>query len=101
MFRHHLANLDEIGDTPRKLDFFGRTIHVARVGDRVVAFADSCTHLGGPLEFKDNQYVCQWHAACFTADGARVSGPAPAKSHLMALPIEVVDGRVEYVWKGA
>lgn len=100
MFRHHLVNLEEIGKTPKKIDFFGRTIHVARIGDRVVAFADSCTHVGGPLQFKDGQYVCEWHTACFSEDGKRTSGPAPAGSHLMRLPIEVVDGRVEYVWNG-
>lgn len=100
MFRHPLIQLSDLSDTPKKIDFFGRTILVSRVGERVVAFADSCSHLGGPLEFKAGQYVCSWHGACFDEAGHRVSGPAPVKSRLMALPIEVVDGRVEYVWKG-
>lgn len=101
MFRQHLANLDELGASPKRLDFFGRTVHITRINGEVLAFADSCTHIGGPLEFKDGQFVCAWHGACFDGQGHRRSGPAPSGSGLMRLPIEVTeDGRVEYVWKG-
>lgn len=100
MFRHHLLRLDELGEGPKKIDFFGRTVHVARVNGEVVAFADVCTHVGGPLEFKEGQFVCAWHGACFDTQGRRCSGPAPTGSSLMRLPIEVTgDQRVEYVWK--
>lgn len=100
MFRHHLVDLEEIEKHPKKIDFFGRSAWIARVGDRIVALADLCTHIGGPLEYENGQYVCKWHGACFDANGARENGPAPTKSHLMPIPIEVVDGRVEYVWRG-
>lgn len=100
MFRHPIAKVSEIGEAPKRFDFFGRSVHVALVGGEVVAFADACLHLGGPLEFKDGRFVCSWHGACFDARGARESGPAPAGSRLMRVPVEVVGDVVEYVWSG-
>lgn len=79
--------------------FFGREVHVWRTNGRIRAAANTCLHLGGPLECKDGTLTCPWHGARFALeDGRRVGGPAPQDARLMFLPIRVEDGEVRYVW---
>ena len=81
------------------VDFFGREVLVYNVDGRPRATANVCTHLGGPLERCDMQFVCAWHGATFDVKtGTRLSGPAQPDATLMTLPTKVVDGVLTYVW---
>jgi 3-phenylpropionate/trans-cinnamate dioxygenase ferredoxin component len=75
----------------------GRALAVFRVGDRVYALDDRCSHRGFPLSegrLTDDGWVsCRTHGACFDpASGAVRRGPArrPVRSHR----VDVVDGQV-------
>jgi len=79
--------------------FFGREVHVYRVGDRLRAAANVCMHFGGPLECKDGKFVCPWHNAAYDmSTGERLDGPAPEGAKLMFLSTRVDDGALYYVW---
>ncbi len=58
----------------------GVAILLTRVGGRVHALADRCTHRGGPLsdgELDGNCVVCPWHGSAFRLEGGEVErGPA-------------------------
>lgn len=58
----------------------GVPVLFARYDGEIVAYADRCTHRGGPLDegsVQDGCITCPWHGSVFAlADGAVVSGPA-------------------------
>jgi nitrite reductase/ring-hydroxylating ferredoxin subunit len=83
----------------RLVPFFGREVHVWRTGTRIRAAANTCLHLGGPLECQGGALTCPWHGARFSLeDGRRIDGPASPEARLMFLPIRVEEGKVRYVW---
>lgn len=92
-----------IGDVPassaKTVDFFGRQALVYRAGGEIKTALSICTHLGGPLELRDDELVCTWHGARFDAcSGACRRGPAPTESRAMFLPTRVENGHLTYVW---
>jgi nitrite reductase/ring-hydroxylating ferredoxin subunit len=94
-----LSNINEIPDQGSKLvDFFGRQVHVYKVDGKPKAVMNTCLHFGGPLEFKDCTFICQWHGAEFNAEGERSKGPAPSNSRLMFLSTRVENDILYYVW---
>ncbi len=97
---HTLCKVDEIPDSGTKLvDFFGRTVHVYKVDGKPVAVANTCLHFGGPLECKDDKFVCPWHGAEYDMrDGQRTKAPAPSKSKLMFLSTQVEGNDFNYIW---
>jgi nitrite reductase/ring-hydroxylating ferredoxin subunit/uncharacterized membrane protein len=58
----------------------GVPVLFARFAGRIAAYADRCTHRGGPLhegELRDGCMTCPWHGSAFSlADGSVISGPA-------------------------
>ncbi len=56
----------------------GRPVGVATVDGRTRAVSAVCPHLGGVLRWNDAEctWDCPLHASRFTADGARLEGPA-------------------------
>lgn len=72
-----------------------------RDGERVLAVADTCPHLGGPLADGEVVHgeggpcvVCPWHGSTFVlATGAVAAGPASAP--VPSFAARVVDGRVQ------
>lgn len=79
-----------VGDEP---------IVVGRLGDRIFALADRCSHLGGPLHEGEvtvvggaQCVVCPWHGSAFRiADGGVRAGPAYA-------PQPVLETRTVFGW---
>jgi nitrite reductase/ring-hydroxylating ferredoxin subunit len=98
--QHELCKIAEApAGGSRIVPFFGREVHVYRAGDRIRAVANVCLHFGGPLECKDNKFVCSWHAAAFDmTTGECLAGPAPKSSKLMFLSTRVVGDALYYVW---
>jgi 3-phenylpropionate/trans-cinnamate dioxygenase ferredoxin component len=75
----------------------GRAICLVRVGDRVTAFADECTHQGFPLSagevHSDGTLECVWHGArfdCLTGSALR----EPATEPLTSYPVRIEGDRV-------
>lgn len=50
-----------------------------------------CTHMGGALQLRDGEYVCNLHGSVFSADGKVIKGPA--KTPLVTYPASV-DGKM-------
>lgn len=83
----------------RIVPFFGREVHVYRLGNSIRVAANVCLHFGGPLECKEGKMICPWHKASFDmATGDRLDGPAPSGSRLMFLPSLVEGDALSYVW---
>ena len=79
--------------------FFGREVHVYRVGNSYRAAANVCLHFGGPLERRSGHFVCPWHGASYDMEsGDRLSGPSPKASKLMFLATKKDDDALYYVW---
>ena len=94
-----LIAVDDVPDTGTvRADFFGRQVLVTEVEGRPRVYLDSCPHLGGPLERKDDKLVCAWHMAEFGLDGRCLRGPARVDSRAIVLPTRVIDGVVTYVY---
>jgi nitrite reductase/ring-hydroxylating ferredoxin subunit len=97
------APLCKLADIPASgtatIDFFGREALVYMTGGGPRAVINICTHLGGPLELKDEQLVCAWHGARFdAASGAAESGPDGTCRRALLLPTRVEDGVLNYIW---
>jgi nitrite reductase/ring-hydroxylating ferredoxin subunit len=74
----------------------GRRLAVFRLGERVFAVDDRCSHRGFPLSdgvLEGAGIRCRTHGACFDlASGAVLRGPARRAIH--SYGVEVVDGQV-------
>lgn len=95
-----LCPVTEIPDEGAKaVDFFGRSVLVYKVEGKPRAIANVCLHLGGPLQYEGEKFVCAWHGAEFCrADGRRIKGPARPDARLMVLPTLIEDGVLTYVY---
>ena len=63
-------------------------------GDQVIAFSDTCPHLGCKVDFQESSrsFLCPCHASTFTIDGMATNKIPPRG--LDTLEIKTVDGRV-------
>ena len=63
-----------------KVDVAGAPILLARTQTGLWALANTCSHMGGPLNegtFTDGSVTCPWHGSTFrSSDGSIVRGPA-------------------------
>jgi nitrite reductase/ring-hydroxylating ferredoxin subunit len=85
---HDLCRIDDLPDGRMARRQFGYlSLVVVRQGSDVLAVADQCAHLGGPLHQgtltgagDDPCVTCPWHGSTFRlTDGAVVHGPATAR----------------------
>ncbi len=101
---HDLCRIYELPDgrlARRQLGYL--TLAVLRLGSDVLAVADKCAHLGGPLHqgtLTDNGdgpcVTCPWHGSTFQlTDGAVVHGPATARQP--AFDTRIIEGGVVQV----
>ncbi|HYC03913.1 MAG TPA: Rieske (2Fe-2S) protein [Azospirillaceae bacterium] len=102
-----LCRLEEIPDGQAKGFVRGEgagrlKLLVARRGDRVYGYVNSCPHVGVPLDWSEDRFMsldglhlqCATHGAQFrVADGFCVLGPCKGRS-LTPLPVRVEDGAV-------
>lgn len=89
---------DELADGQhRKVDAEGRTLLLFRSGGTVSALANTCSHMGGPLDegvVVNGCVTCPWHASTFRlADGEIVRGPATTPQP--RYETRVREGRIE------
>ncbi len=76
-----VARATEIPSGEMKLvDLDGENVVVANVDGTFLAFGNTCTHVGDPLEEGDldgETVVCPWHASVFDiGSGEPLGGPA-------------------------
>ena len=103
--RKSLASVDDIPDGGAiavRVDSStgGFDLILVRAGETIAAFHNECPHAGRRLDYapgqflvRDGRIVCAVHGATFeVASGCCVGGPA--RSGLVSLPVEVVDGEV-------
>lgn len=100
---HDLGLLTELPERQLRQRLVGTTpVVLYRDGERVLALADTCSHLSGPLhegELSNDPglgpcVACPWHQSVFALeDGAVVHGPATAPQPRFRT--RVTDGRVE------
>jgi nitrite reductase/ring-hydroxylating ferredoxin subunit/uncharacterized membrane protein len=101
---HDLCRIYELPDgrlARRQLGYL--TLSVLRLGSDVLAVADQCAHLGGPLHqgtLTDNGdgpcVTCPWHGSTFRlTDGMVVHGPATARQP--AFDTRIIEGGVVQV----
>lgn len=82
---------------PRRVDVGGTPIVLVRRGAEILALAETCSHLGGPLSegmVEGNTIQCPWHGSRFSlTDGRVVNGPAVHRQP--CLETRVRDGKIE------
>lgn len=80
-----------------KVDAGGAPVLLHRSHGRLFALANTCTHLGGPLnegEIHDGCVTCPWHGSVFRlVDGKVVRGPA--SSPQPTYQTRLTDGQIE------
>jgi nitrite reductase/ring-hydroxylating ferredoxin subunit/uncharacterized membrane protein len=91
------ADDDLVAGQPRAVSAGGARVLLVRQRGRVHAMANTCSHLGGPLdegELRDGCIVCPWHGSTFRLDdGVIVRGPASTPQPMY--DVRVTGGRVE------
>ena len=73
------------------------TVALFRVGERIFALADMCSHSGGPLSegtLSGGSVLCPWHGASFDLASGACSGP-PASADQRCFTARVVEGVIE------
>ncbi len=98
----HLCYRDEIDDHSARSFYFNparptQGVILWRQGDDIAAFANSCPHLGPPLETfphrllnrEKTHLVCSAHGALFTFSGYCSFGPC---EHQSLISIDLIDG---------
>ena len=96
-FGRPVCNQAELSDGQLMLVNIGKQrVAVGRCPDGIFAFADSCTHRGGPLS--DGALIgctvqCPWHGSQFDLTTGRVVA-GPAEEHIKTYPVEIRDGEV-------
>jgi nitrite reductase/ring-hydroxylating ferredoxin subunit len=100
-----LCRADEIADGAARGFVIGsprQNLFVARKGDALFAYWNSCPHVGTPLEWTDDEFfdverrhlLCSSHGALFRVeDGVCLVGPCQG-DRLEPYPIEIRDGVV-------
>lgn len=73
----------------------GAPIMITRTGTAtVVAFSAKCTHKGCTVKAKGREFACPCHGSRYDAATGKVLH-GPAKAPLPAVPVKVVEGKVE------
>ncbi len=79
------------------VDLDGVPLVMTRLADRVVAYADRCTHRGGPLHegtLEDGCVVCPWHGGRFDLEDGTVALGPPSRP-AAAFEVREVAGRLQ------
>ncbi|WP_375429787.1 Rieske 2Fe-2S domain-containing protein [uncultured Friedmanniella sp.] len=103
-FQHSESEWSDLADPAEivageltEADLDGVPVVLTRLPDRVVAYADRCSHRGAPLHegtVEDGCLVCPWHNAAFDLrDGSVALGPASRPQ--TAFEVRVSEGRLQ------
>jgi nitrite reductase/ring-hydroxylating ferredoxin subunit/uncharacterized membrane protein len=91
------ADVDLADGTPLKATAGAASIMLYRKDGRVHALANTCSHMGGPLDegtVDDGCVTCPWHGSTFRLDdGSIVRGPASTPQP--TYEVRVADGQIE------
>lgn len=81
----------------KRVQHDGVPILVVRRGDQILAVAETCSHLGGPLsegKLEGTSVQCPWHASRFALEDGRVLD-GPAVHPLPCMETQINNGQVE------
>ena len=103
-FQHSEAEWSDLADPAEVVageltaaDLDGVPVVLTRLPDRVVAYADRCSHRGAPLHegtVEDGCLVCPWHDSAFDLrDGSVALGPASRPQ--TSFEVRVSEGRLQ------
>lgn len=93
-----LAENDLMENKMKKVKAGEIPVLLAKKNGRIFAIANTCSHLGGPLDegelFDNNTVKCPWHGSVFSLeDGSVVDGPATEKQP--RFDIRINNGQIE------
>ncbi|MBI4280741.1 Rieske (2Fe-2S) protein [Candidatus Uhrbacteria bacterium] len=88
-----MGKVQEIAEgSVKKFKLGFRDALATRLGGKLKAYFDFCTHQGGKLRLENGEFHCLRHFSVFdAATGARTAGLAPEGSQLAEIPL-VVEG---------
>lgn len=92
-----VARIEDLPEnTPVPFEVDDQAIVLIKIGDRVYAIEDLCSHMEYPLHdgtIEDHIITCAYHGARFNIEtGAVVS--LPAFEPIKTFPVKIVDGNV-------
>ena len=85
------ALADIVAGQPRLVDANGTRVVLVRVGDRVCAIADGCTHQGGPLnegKLSGTRLACPWHGWMYDVKTGQCLFP-PRGTAVASYPVRI------------
>jgi menaquinol-cytochrome c reductase iron-sulfur subunit len=84
----------EDGWMTRKVRSF---VYIAKLGDQIVAFSPTCTHLGCKVSWSSSnqRFMCPCHGGVYDLNGSVVAGPPPRPLARLPVEIEADNLRVE------
>lgn len=92
-----LADTELGADEHRKVDVGGIPVLLCRSGDETLCIANTCSHMGGPLDegtFDQGCVTCPWHGSVFRlSDGGINRGPASTAQPVFETRVE--NGKIE------
>ena len=99
---HAVCRLEDLADGEiRRVEVDGREIALIRVGDRVYALADRCSHQNvslsdGEIDLDEMVLECPKHGAAFSLETGEAMS-LPATRGVASYDVEVTDGDVRVV----
>jgi apoptosis-inducing factor 3 len=91
------APLDTIpADRPLRVALGGTAVALARVGDAVYAFGDTCAHRGAPLSegrLSGTRLACPWHGWMYDVRTGQCTFPGRGAG-VPSYPVRVDNGQV-------
>jgi nitrite reductase/ring-hydroxylating ferredoxin subunit len=97
-----LADTELANGSHRKVDAAGVPVLLARTAAGLWALANTCSHMGGPLDegtFADGCVTCPWHGSTFRgSDGSIARGPASTPQP--RYETRVANGRIQVRVRG-
>ena len=86
------AESDLVENTPTKVTVGDTPVMVIKQGSKIYAIANTCSHLGGPLnegKIEGDTVVCPWHSSRFCLkDGRVLDGPATSPQPVLSVKVE-------------
>jgi nitrite reductase/ring-hydroxylating ferredoxin subunit len=75
-------------EEPKKVDYGDEIVYVYYHKKKLVAFSAACPHVRCIVKYESGKFACPCHAASFSLDGKKITGPPPRGLYEQKLKIQ-------------
>lgn len=83
-----VGTTEDFTEEPKRVDYGDEIVYIYYIKKKLVAFSAACPHVRCIVEYKSGKFTCPCHAASFSLDGKRQTGPPPRGLYKQKLKIQ-------------